>query len=82
MDSKFFKNSLGLMKAMKDANLAKITNSVLLDYHRKCHMIYSGMMRYNPPNKPFINSIVDLHDKLVKEMKKRNIKHNTPLKKV
>lgn len=82
MDSKFFKNSIKVMKAMKDAKPMKLKDRNLLDYHRKCHMLFSGNVRHKPPNKVFINSIVDLHDSLVKEMERRNIKHNTPLKKL
>jgi hypothetical protein len=82
MDSKFFKNSLPIMRAMKDAKLSDLTDGVLLDYHRKCHMLYAGNMRHKPPNKAFINSVVDLHNKIVKQMEKRKIKHNTPLKKI
>ena len=82
MESQFFKKSLVMMKAMKDVNLSDLSNQQLLDYHRKCHMLYSGNMAHRPLNKQFINSIVDLHDRIVKEMLKRGLKHNTPLKKV
>jgi hypothetical protein len=67
---------------LKDAHPSSLESKRLLDYHRKTHMIYAGALRHNPPNKPFVNSIVDLHDKFVKEMLKRGIKHNTPLKKI
>jgi hypothetical protein len=82
MDSKFLKNSLGMMKVMKGANLTKLTDQTLLDYHRKCNILYAGNLRHSPPNKSFINSIVMLHNTLVNEMEKRKIKHNTPLKKL
>jgi len=82
MDTKFFKRSLVEATRMKDANLSEKTNKQLLDYHRKCHMLYGGNMKNRPVNKQFINSIVDLHDKIVKEMAKRKMKHNTPLRKI
>lgn len=82
MEIPFFKKSLAMKKAMKDVNLSKIRSNLLLDYHRKCHMLYAGNLKTNPLNKQFINSIVDLHNKIVKEMLKRNMKHNTPLKKI
>lgn len=82
MDSKFLKNSLKVMKAMKDANPLKLNDNILLDYHKKCHMLYAGNLKHRPPNKSFINSIVLLHNEIVKEMEKRKMKHNTPLKKL
>jgi len=82
MDNKIFKNSLKLFSAMKDADLTKIDRQLLLDYHRKTHMLYAANIKHTPPNKSFINLIVELHDRFVKEMLKRNIKHNTPLRKI
>ncbi len=82
MDSKFLKNSLKLMKVMKDTNPLKLKDANLLDYHKKCHMLYSGNVRHTPPNKSFINSIIMLHNQIVKEMEKRKMKHNTPLRKL
>jgi len=82
MDTKFFKRSLVEATSMKDANLSEKTNKQLLDYHRKCHMLYGGNMKNRPINKTFINSIVDLHDKIVKEMTNRKMSHNTPLRKI
>jgi hypothetical protein len=70
------------LNKLKDAVPSSLNSKRLLDYHRKTHMIYAGALRYNPPNKPFVNSIVDLHNRFVKEMLERGIKHNTPLKKL
>lgn len=67
---------------MKDQNPSSLNSKRLLDYHRKTHMMYAGALRYNPPNKQFVNSIVDLHNNFVKEILKRGMKHNTPLKKI
>jgi len=82
MENKFLKKSFVMLKGMKDENLSQLPNQRLLDYHRKSHMLYSGNMAHRPINKPFINSVVDLHNRIVKEMLKRGMKHNTPLKKV
>lgn len=82
MEAKFITRSLKMMKAMKDANLSEISNQQILDYHRKCHMLYAGNIKHTPVNKTFINSIVTFHNSIVKELLKRNIKHNTPLKKI
>ena len=78
----FLKNSLKVMKAFKDAKPRKLSDKLLLDYHRKCHMLYAGNIKNHPINKPFINSVVSLHDRFVKEMLKRKMKHSTPLKKI
>ena len=74
------RDDINILFKMKDVNLSTIDKRLLLDYHRKCHMLYNASRSRN--NKVFINSIVSLHDKIVKEMLKRGIKHNTPLKKI
>jgi hypothetical protein len=76
------KRSMALFKSFRDAKPSKLENQTLLDYHRKTHMLYAGNVKRDPPNKQFINSIVSFHDRLVKEMLKRNMKHTTPLKKI
>lgn len=75
-------NQLGIFRSLKDKNPPSLPDKLLLEYHRKTHMLYAGAMLRRPLNKPFINSIVDLHDNFVKEMLKRRMNHNTPLKKV
>jgi hypothetical protein len=82
METQFFNQSNIMMKAMRDANFSKLKDNQLLDYHRKCHMLYAGNIKHKPINKKFVNSIVNLHDTIVSEMEKRNMKHNTPLKRV
>lgn len=74
--------SLKILKSFMDAKPSKLSDKVLLDYHKKTHMLYAGNVNRNPPNKNFINSIVDLHDKFVKEMLRRKMNHNTPLQKI
>ena len=69
-------------KNMRSKVPTALSNSLLLDYHRKTHMLYSGNVKRTPVNKAFVNSIVDLHDKFVEEMLRRGMKHNTPLKKI
>ena len=78
----FFQNSLKVFKSFKDADPAKLNNKKLIDYHRKCHMLHAGNLKRPKPNKQFINAIVAFHDKLVKEILKRGMKHNSPLKKI
>ena len=75
-------NVLTRLKGLTAASLKSLTNRQLLDYHRKCHMLYSGNIKRKPTNKEFINSIVDLHDMIVKEMKRRKLNHTSPLKKL
>ena len=69
-------------KSIRDKNPALLNDKLLVDYHRKTHMVYGGAVIRKPVNKPSVNAIVDLHDKFVEEMLNRGIKHNTPLKKV
>jgi hypothetical protein len=71
--------SIILIESFKDANPSLLTDKQLLDYHRKCHMMYAGNVKHNPPNKSFLNLLITLHNRFVKEMQKRGMKHNTPL---
>jgi len=69
-------------KSIQDKNPALLNDKLLLDYHKKTHMLYAGAVLRKPVNKPFVNSTVALHDKFVEEILNRGMKHNTPLKKV
>ena len=71
-----------IYSSMQGKNPALLNDKLLLDYHKKTHMIYAGAVLRRPVNKPFVNSTVALHDKFVEEMLNRGMKHNTPLKKV
>lgn len=66
----------------KGKEVTSLTNPLLLDYHRKTHMMYSSAMGRRPTNKEFINRIAGLHDRYVEEILKRGMQHNTPLKKI
>ena len=69
-------------KSMQDKDPTLLNDKLLLEYHKKTHMLYAGAVARRPVNKPFVNSIVNLHDKFVEELLSRGMKHNTPLKKV
>lgn len=73
---------LKVFNNFKGKDPASLSNPLLLDYHRKTHMLYASAMGRRPPNKEFVNRIVGLHDRYVDEMLKRGMKHNTPLKKI
>jgi len=73
---------LAKFKDITNPEIRKLSNPLLLEYHRKCHMLYGGAIKRQPPNVSFINEIVSLHDRFVKEMLRRNMKHNSPLKKL
>lgn len=74
--------SLQTYKRMRDVDPSLLKDKLLLDYHRKTHMLYAAAIARKPINKPFINSMVDLHDKFAEVLLNRGMKHNTPLKKV
>jgi hypothetical protein len=76
------RRALKLLYAFKNVKPSVLKDRTLLDYHRKTHMLYAANIKRQPIPKVFINQIVDLHDKFVKELLRRNMKHNTPLKKV
>ena len=73
---------LKIVLSMKGKVPSSLTPNQLLDFHRKTHMLYEGNIKRKPVNKSFVNSIVDLHNKFVKEMQRRGMNHNTPLKKI
>jgi hypothetical protein len=70
------------IKGITSAEIKDLPSNRLLDYHRKTHMFYSAAMKRKPPNKSVVNEVVSLHDMFVKEILKRGMKHNTPLKKI
>jgi len=74
--------SFQIFKSMQNVNLKDVSNSRLLDLHRKCHMLYMANIRHKNLNKKFLNSLVTFHDEIVKEMSRRNMKHASPLEKV
>lgn len=83
MQRRLFETEMTMvMRRLKDAKPSSLSNPLLLDYHRKTHMLYAGAMKHKPPNKQFINQVVSMHDSFVKEMLKRGMKHTTPLKKI
>lgn len=73
---------LKTLKRMDKRDPSILGSPTLIDYHRKTHMLYKGNIIRKPVNRKFVNSIVNLHNKFVKEMLKRRIKHNTPLTKI
>lgn len=75
-------NNLKQYKSMKGKNPSLLNDKLLLDYHKKTHMLYAGAVARKPVNRPFANSMVALHNKFVEEMLNRGMKHNTPLEKI
>lgn len=73
---------LKVFNNFKGKEVTSLSNPLLLDYHRKTHMMYSAAMGRRPNNKEFINRIVGLHDRYAEEILKRGMNHNTPLKKI
>lgn len=83
MQRRLFESDMAMMmRRLKDAKPSSLSNPLLLDYHRKTHMLYQGAMKHKPPNKQFINQVVSMHDSFVKEMLNRGMKHTSPLKKI
>lgn len=72
-----------ILASLKDTSplwLKKLPSKNLLDYHRKCHMLYA--IHKKKRNKELVNMIVSWHDMIVVEMKNRGYSHNTPLYKL
>jgi hypothetical protein len=71
--------SISKIKGITPKEIKELPTKRLLDYHRKTHMFYAAAMKRKPPNKPVIGNIIDTHNRFVREMEKRKMKHNTPL---
>ena len=78
----FEANAFKHLREMKEKNAESLNKKLLDEFHRKCHMLYSGAIKYKPPNKMFIQQVVELHNQYISEMKKKGMKHNTPLYRV
>ena len=76
------KQSLQKFSMMQDKDPASLNDKLLLEHHKKIHVLYAGSVARRPVNKPLINSIVNLHDKFAEELLNKGMKHNTPLKKI
>lgn len=71
---------LAQLKGLSPTQLRKMNQKLLLEYHRKTHMLYSGNIKRR--NKEVVNMIVEWHDMIVNEMLRRKINHNSPLVKI
>ena len=74
-----------LIKNPKSYDPTKVPNDILLDDHRITHMWWSSLkkgktLRHKDGSKITYNEIKRLHDMIAKEIIKRGMKHNTPLK--
>jgi len=69
-------NIIRNLKNQNPESIKKLNTKQLLDYHRKCHMLYE----LHENNLQFRREIIRIHDMIVKEMERRNLKHKTPLK--
>jgi len=65
-----------------DVNPTQLKDKTLLDYHRKTHMLYVAALKRKPINKKVIAKIVARHDIYVREMQKRGMNHNSPLRRI
>ena len=68
-----------LLKRLREVDPRKIGDKLLLEYHRKAHMLYMGNIKRKNVNRTFIKFIVDFHNDIVKEMDRRGFQHRSPL---
>ena len=57
----------------------KLSNSQLVELHRKCHMLHAAWTKKGNVKKEAFVFIEKVHNELVKEMLRRGMNHNTPL---
>ena len=75
----FENNAFKVLRDLKNKSPDILQDELLDQYHRKCHMLYKGAIKLKPPNKVFINQVIELHIQCMKEMKIRGMKHDSPL---
>lgn len=75
----FLIRSINVLKTFLDKRATSFNNTQLVDLHRKTHMLYAGNSKRSNPNKKFLDLLVKKHDEIVKEMLKREKRHNSPL---
>lgn len=76
---KFLIKSVNLLKTFLDKSVSSFTNQQLVDLHRKTHMLYAGNSKRQNPNQKFLSIVVKKHNEMVKELKRRKMKHFSPL---
>jgi len=76
---KFLLRSINVLKTFLDKNVRGFTDQQLVDLHRKTHMLYAGNSKREKPNKKFLDLLVKKHNQMVKELKRRDMKHFSPL---
>ncbi len=72
--------SQATIKNFKTKDPTILTDQGLINSHNKIHTLYNTSIKFNPPNKKFINHVVSLHVKFVDEMNRRKMKHTSPIK--
>jgi len=73
---------LKVFNNFKGKDVTSLTNPLLLDYHRKTHMLFASASGRRPINQAFIDRIIVIHNRYVDEILKRGMTHSTPLKKI
>jgi len=56
-----------------------LTNPQLIELHRKCHMLYGAWTKKGNVKREAFEFLFNVHEKIVEEMLRRKINHNTPL---
>lgn len=59
--------------------LKELTNPQLVELHRKCHMLFEAWKKSGKVNQDAFSFIINVHTKIVKEMERRKLNHNSPL---
>lgn len=59
-------------------SISKVSNKELLNMHYRCHQQYILAQKYH--NKPLMSLAYKAHSIIIREMKKRHLNHQSPLK--
>lgn len=71
-----------ILKLLKKNPPRLLHDKLILDYHRKTHILYKGAIKHKPLNRIFITQICELHSEFVKELTNRKMEHQTPMQRI
>ena len=67
------------IKKIKGTDICLLQDRILIKTHNRIHSIYNKAIKFNPPNKKFIQNVVLMHTSYAEEIKKRRISHTSPI---
>jgi len=67
------------IKNLNGTDPTLLQDRILIKTHNKIHSMYNKAIKFNPPNKKFIQNVVLMHNHYAEEIQKRRISHTSPI---